>query len=158
MFDTIVWATDGSEHADRALGYARQLAKGDGASLHVIHIIEKYAGSRAKGQDQHADEPEIDDKIKRQAAQLGDEDGIETHLHMYSTAGSVAKRIAEISRDVDAELIVVGTRGHSAVTGALLGSVTQQLLHVAHCPVLAVPPLGQTAPEADQAEQLTASS
>ena len=71
MFDKIVWATDGSEHADRALGYARQLAKADGASLHVIHIIEKFAGSRAKGQEQHADEPEIDDKIKRQAAQLG---------------------------------------------------------------------------------------
>jgi nucleotide-binding universal stress UspA family protein len=155
MFDKIVWATDGSQHADRALEYARQLAKSDGASLHVIHIIEKFAGSRAAGQDQHADEPELDDKINRQAAQLRDENGIETHVHMYGTAGSVAKRIAEISSDAGAEVIVVGTRGHSAVTGALLGSVTQQLLHVAHCPVLAVPPLGQTPRDADQPQRLT---
>jgi nucleotide-binding universal stress UspA family protein len=156
MFDTIVWATDGSEHADRALEYAHQLAKSDDASLHVIHVIERFAGSRAAGQNQHADEPEIDDKISRQAALLRADDGIQTHIHMYGTAGSVAKRIAEISREVDADVIVVGTRGHSSAAGAVLGSVTQQLLHVAHCPVLAVPPFGQSASKTDQADERTA--
>ena len=38
-----------------------------------------------------------------------------------------------------AELIVLGTRGHSPVAGLLLGSVTQRLLHIARRPVLAVP-------------------
>ena len=37
-------------------------------------------------------------------------------------------------------MIVVGTRGHGPVVGVVVGSVTQQLLNLAPCPVLAVPP------------------
>ena len=51
-----------------------------------------------------------------------------------------AQGIADIAAEVNADVIVVGTRGHSAIGGLLVGSVTQQLLHVAPCPVLAVPP------------------
>lgn len=48
--------------------------------------------------------------------------------------------IAERARELGADAIVVGTRGHGPVAGLLLGSVTQRLLHIAECPVLAVPP------------------
>ncbi len=155
MFKSIVWATDGSEHADRALDYAIQIAQRDGASLHIVHVVEKFLGSRMAGQDQHVDEPEIEDKVKRQAAEVRSGRGVETHVHMPSTAGSVAKLIAETAERARADLIVVGTRGHSVVAGAILGSVTQHLLHLAHCPVLAVPPPGQTPAGEKAADAMT---
>jgi nucleotide-binding universal stress UspA family protein len=47
--------------------------------------------------------------------------------------------VSQVAVANDVDLIVVGTRGHSAVVGAVLGSVTQRLLHVSPCPVLAIP-------------------
>jgi nucleotide-binding universal stress UspA family protein len=48
--------------------------------------------------------------------------------------------IAQIAEKTGAEVILIGTRGHAPVAGLLLGSVTQRLLHIAPCPVLAIPP------------------
>jgi nucleotide-binding universal stress UspA family protein len=52
--------------------------------------------------------------------------------------GSPAKNLAEVSRD--AALLIVGSRGHGELVGSLLGSVGQQLLHHAGCPVMIVHP------------------
>ena len=43
------------------------------------------------------------------------------------------------AEDVGADLVVVGTRGHTPLAGLMLGSVTDRLLHILRCPVLAVP-------------------
>jgi nucleotide-binding universal stress UspA family protein len=57
-----------------------------------------------------------------------------------TTSGTNAARVvADIAHEDDADVIVVGTRGHSPLVGALVGSVTQRLLHIAPCPVIAVP-------------------
>ncbi len=140
MFTSIVWATDGSDHADRALDYATQLARSEGASVHAVHVVEKLVGSRLAGQNVFLGESEIDAKIKRQTAALN-EGGVPATLHMTAAASThVAEQISEAAGSVGADLIVVGTRGHSAFVGAVIGSVTQRLLHVTHTPVLAVPP------------------
>ena len=54
--------------------------------------------------------------------------------------GGPAHAIKQIADEVDAEMIVVGTRGRSQVGGLLLGSVAQRLLHIAGRPVVSVPP------------------
>jgi nucleotide-binding universal stress UspA family protein len=78
--------------------------------------------------------------------ELQTEHGLDVRLHMTTgRAGDVPQRIVEIAQEVGGDLIVVGTRGHSAVVGAVIGSVTQRLLHHAQCAVLAVPPIKQPA-------------
>jgi nucleotide-binding universal stress UspA family protein len=52
---------------------------------------------------------------------------------------NAAHAIADVAAEAEGDVIVVGTRGHTAFSGLLLGSVTQRLLHIAPCPVLAVP-------------------
>jgi nucleotide-binding universal stress UspA family protein len=139
MFKTIVWATDGSENADRALPYAKALARQEGAKLIVAHVVERYASHKAAGLAVHADEEIVEAKLKKLAAQLSDE-GFSTDLKIVTHVGpQPAHTIADIAREARAELILVGCRGHGAIPGLVLGSVTQRLLHVAPCPVLVVP-------------------
>lgn len=141
MFTTILWATDGSDEADRALVYAVELAQHDHAQLHVVHIVEKLVGGRATGQPLQINEDDLVAKVEAQTKQITVEHGVDASLHVVAEiTGHVAARVAEIADETNADLVVVGTRGRSALRGLLLGSVTQGLLHTARCPVLAVPP------------------
>jgi nucleotide-binding universal stress UspA family protein len=139
MFETIVWATDGSENSDRALPYARELASHEGARLVVVHIKEVFAAQFAAGLPIRADENEVQTKVERQAAELAT-DGVEVEVK-FGTVGSAgtARLIADAARDAGADVLIAGTRGHGALAGLLVGSVTQRLLHISPCPVLAVP-------------------
>jgi len=132
MFRTIVWATDGSEAADEALPYAKGLATGEGRKLVVVHSKEIYVG-RGGAFPVLADEQDLEQKIRGQVHELADE-RVDARL-----ASGAAHMIADVAREAGADVIVVGTRGHGPVAGLLLGSVTQRLLHIAPCPVLAVP-------------------
>jgi nucleotide-binding universal stress UspA family protein len=139
MFKSIIWASDGSEHADRALDYARGLAEASSARLLAIHVKEITVG-RGGGYPVQVDEEEVEQKIQGQVKDLK-EAGLNADYEQHgTTAGGAAHAIADAAKDAGAEVIVVGTRGQGPITGLLLGSVTNRLLHVAPCPVLAVPP------------------
>jgi nucleotide-binding universal stress UspA family protein len=139
MFNTIVWATDGSDNADRALPYVISLAKEHPATLTVVHVVEKYATHSSAGLSVYADENQVEKELTQMVAKLSDK-GLDATLKIVSHVGpQPAHEIARIAREANADLIVVGTRGHTPIGGLLLGGVTMRLLHVAPCPVLAVP-------------------
>jgi nucleotide-binding universal stress UspA family protein len=138
MFKTILWATDGSETAARALPYALDLAEPDHSKLIVAHARETFAG-RVGGLPVLADESELREQIGRQVEELRS-DGLDaTFIVRTCNGGHAARTIAEIAEEVGADLIVVGTHGYGRVAGLLIGSVTQALLHANVCPVLAIP-------------------
>lgn len=140
MFKTIVLGLDGSDGSRRALPLAVELARRDNANIVIAHVEERIIGKG--GGPLHADEEQIVADIRRQGEELSTQ-GIETSVEMGTVMlGGPAHSIDEIADKVGADLIVVGTRGHSPVAGLLLGSVTQRLLHISHRPVLAVPPEG----------------
>lgn len=66
--------------------------------------------------------------------------GIDAVLEIRtSLVEEVASFLGDVATEANADLIVIAGRGRSALAGAVLGSVTQRLLHVAPCPVLVVP-------------------
>lgn len=136
MFRTVIWATDGSEAADRSLPYAREM--GRPGKLVVVHCKEMLTG-RGGGYPVLADQDELQAKIAEQVDQLRQE-GLDATLRLGSShASGAAHVIADVAREIGADVIVVGTRGHGMIAGLLLGGVTHRLLHIAPCPVLAVP-------------------
>jgi nucleotide-binding universal stress UspA family protein len=144
VFRTIVWATDGSPAADRAVPYVRMLADRHGASVIVLHRVDRLPGPRPG--PVRPDAEELDAKVESQAQSLRDA-GIDARAEILggSTVVGAAHVIADYARDNGADLIVVGTRGHTAIGGLLLGSVTHRLLHITPCPVLSVPDSPPTA-------------
>jgi nucleotide-binding universal stress UspA family protein len=137
MFKKIVLALDGSEGSKAAIPVAVELAKRDDAKVVIAHVEQDLAGKG--GAPVPITEDEIQAEIRRRAEELSGQ-GVETSVEMRNIVlGGPAHAIAEIADESNADLIVAGTRGHTAMAGALLGSVTQRLLHVAHQPVLVVP-------------------
>jgi len=140
MFETIVWATDGSAYADRALPYVKDLASTFDSAVVVVHCAEFLVGPRATGQPVHVDEEELQAKIKGQVEELGSA-GVRATWKLVggSTLEGAAQLIANAAREADADLVIVGTRGRTQLAGLLVGAVTQRLLHISPAPVLAVP-------------------
>jgi nucleotide-binding universal stress UspA family protein len=141
MYKKVMWATDGSEAADRALSHAKSLAAADGAPLLVVYCEEIIPpGKGGARYPVHVNEDEVQAKIQRQVGELSGNGAHATLEMTRSQAGGAAHAIAEIAKREQIDVIVVGTRGRTALAGLLLGGVTQRLLHIAPCPVLAVPP------------------
>ena len=141
MYKKVMWATDGSESADRAMAHAKALAAEGGGPLTVVYCTEYTLPGKGGGSfPVHANEAEMQEKVDRQVAELST-NGTQATLHaVRSQVGGAAHAIAEIAKQEHSDVIVVGTRGHTPLAGLLLGGVTQRLLHIAPCPVLAVPP------------------
>ena len=138
MSKTVVLGLDGSPDSARAVPYATELAGQDGRIV-AVHVRELLLG-RAGGQPMAANEDEIEADVRQTVDEIK-ATGVSATLKIVSTAShGPAHELAEIASRERADVIVVGTRGHRQIAGLLLGSVTQRLLHVAPCPVLAVPP------------------
>jgi nucleotide-binding universal stress UspA family protein len=138
MFTTVIWATDGSENADHALTFARELAQESGSALVAVHSKELLVG-RAGGFPLLADEEDVEAKIARQVDEAKEAGADARAVFAAGRARHAAQTVAEVAESVGADLIVLGTRGQTPFA-LMLGSVAQRLLHVAPCPVLAVPP------------------
>jgi nucleotide-binding universal stress UspA family protein len=140
MFKKIVFATDGSEAADQALGLARELAVEGGGELLFVHCEEFTLPGKGGGRlPVAANEEDLESKIQRQVAEIS-EQGVQARLQTErADVGGAAHVIAEAARNERADAIVVGTRGHTPLAGLLVGSVTNRLLHITPCPLIVVP-------------------
>lgn len=140
MFKKIVWATDGSDSADKALAVAQRLAADSGGEVVAVHCEERTLPGKGGGsRSLAANEEDLRSKIERQVSELSG-DGITATLETARAfVGNAAHEIASAAETHKADAIVVGTRGHTPLAGLLVGSVPQRLLHIAPCPIIVVP-------------------
>jgi nucleotide-binding universal stress UspA family protein len=153
MFETIAWATDGSELADSALEHVRKLAEIHGSRIVAVHANELLKG-RFGGAPLLADEPDIREKLTSQVDELRAA-GFDARLEIRSGGEDITSLVKRAAEDVDADLIVVGTHGRGGVTAALMGSVARGLCHASRVPVLVVPPASVSERPRDDGARLT---
>jgi nucleotide-binding universal stress UspA family protein len=138
MYETIMWATDGSEGGDLALEEAMRLAGLNDGRIIAVHCDQRL-NARAMAWPALPDEDDRRVKIGRQVAALRDH-GIDIDIDMRKSHREAADVVAAAAAAPGADVIVCGTRGLGALSGAFLGSFTSRLLHIAPCPVLGVGP------------------
>jgi nucleotide-binding universal stress UspA family protein len=143
MFKKILLGLDGSPESARALDLATRIAADDSAHLEIVHVREYMLAGRAGMQTTRANEEDLEAIVRKQANDLTAGGTDVTLTVVTSTTGGPAHALANQAGESDADVIIVGTRGHTGLAGLLLGSVTQRLLHISPCPVMAVPaPIG----------------
>jgi len=152
-FRQILLPTDGSDLACNAAVYARSLAEQYGATLHVVHVVERVpaampvpdAGAVALA----APGPE-----EMAAARAATEQFVRTCLQDAAIPvvarvleGAPHVQIARYAAEAAIDLIVIGTHAAGVVKRILLGSISKWVMEHAPCPVLMVP-----APASDVAD------
>jgi nucleotide-binding universal stress UspA family protein len=127
----ILLATDGSEDAEPAGRAAASLSIETGAELHVAHAWQSVPHPVV---DAESYEDEAARILKVQAGRLAEAGAAvgEDHLVM----GSPVDAILDLSEEIGADLLVVGSRGHGTLGRLILGSVSEGVVHHATRPVL----------------------
>jgi nucleotide-binding universal stress UspA family protein len=133
----IAVAYDGSPEAREALAYAESLARRPGARLRLLTVdVRATTLPGVVGWEPlvpRSPQEVLDEGVAAAAAALP---GLEVEGEVID-GGSIPAAIAAAT--VDADLIVVGSRGYGTLGRVLIGSVATGLLHRAHCPVLVAP-------------------
>ncbi|MBX7268234.1 universal stress protein [Micromonospora sp. Llam7] len=133
----IAVGVDGSEQSLLALGFAFEQAALRRVPLHVARAWQprreqwSLTGEQARDAANAAHAAELDEPLRRWRAAFPD---VEVTVETAATAP--AGLLIDASRN--AQLIVVGTRGRGGLRGMVLGSVSQQLIQHAHCPVAVI--------------------
>jgi nucleotide-binding universal stress UspA family protein len=137
----ILVPTDLSDGADEALDYACELARTFGAKIHLLNVIGIPAlgvpelGVALTGSVIDSivrDNQSALDRIaetKRQQVDIGE---------VLLRTGDARDVINQTAKELNCDLIVMGTHGRRGVSRALLGSVTETVVRTAPCPVLTV--------------------
>ena len=140
VFETLLVPVDFSRGSRLALDYARRLARRLGAGVHVLHVIDDTAGMLALG------EHVVDVTEMRRERRCDARQHMNAMLNGLSgqpmtdeiAAGPVAATIARSAADIGASIIVMGTHGRTGLRHALLGSVAEDVIRAARCPVLTI--------------------
>lgn len=129
----IVVGVDGSEQSRAAMDWAVEEAKARGGEVLALTAWHFPYVTDALGQawDYEVFQTDAQSILDEELARVR---GQGVQINGRIVQGSAAAVLVDASRDAD--VVAVGSRGHGGFTGLLLGSVSTQAVHHAHCPIL----------------------
>ena len=138
MFKTILVATDGSDHADKALSTGCMLARELGSDLYLVHTPELQTVAYAVGASAVvvSSTPEEVAEAAEAVLSAATAKAKEADCRIAGTQvgqGDPAHNIQEYAEKIGADLIITGRRGLGKIGGLLMGSVSQKLGQIAPC-------------------------
>lgn len=121
-----------------ALEIAKQIAVHHGATLHLLHVAPALGaiGEPDVSEDAHSPEEE---KARARLEEIAAQHlaGVPYKLHTASSTERLfAKAVVRVASEIGADLIVLKTHGRTGMSHLILGSVTEEVVRTASCPVL----------------------
>lgn len=138
MSKKILVPVDGSTHSMRAAEQAIYFSGLMSASIILVHCHKKIPSVIGEPYLQRVlnDILKATEELIEPYREIFRKNGVEfTERIFEGGAGKVIPNVAEIEK---CDMIIMGTRGLSDLTGLIIGSITHRVLHLAHCPVLVV--------------------
>ena len=147
---TILLAIDGSEESELATRKAVDLANTTGSELHVIYVgqlpnfLMKVKDPDVVIFDRLGVDRMIYDELERESLKILWRLSWQVKLSGGTVAGAhlrmgcVAEEIVGLAKDLETDLIVMGSRGHAGLRRAIEGSTSDVVVRRAHCPVMIV--------------------
>jgi nucleotide-binding universal stress UspA family protein len=140
MFKHLLVPLDGSGLAEAALPVAARVAVALGASVTLVHVIERDAPQEIHG-ERHLSNPDEAYAYLGEIASTAFGPGVHVEQHVHTAeVRDVARSIAEHTGELGPDLIVMCTHGWGGVRGWLFGSIAQQVIGLGSTPVLLVQP------------------
>ncbi|QWC85025.1 universal stress protein [Nocardioidaceae bacterium] len=136
----VLLAVDGSASSDLARDHALALVHDTRSELHVLHVglLSAWTNSKTLNREQR-------DRVEQEARVMLDAEvahlrtvdpGLDLHEHVR--VGRAVDQILRLRDEIEADLIVLGSRGLNTFTRVLLGSDAESVVRHAPCPVLVV--------------------
>jgi universal stress protein A len=144
LIQRILFATDFSDPSENARKYASEVASLANSELHLLHVVVPLAvpamGAPSVGYIEDTDAIAASVKQSEQDLErLLDPEWRSSHRVVSAVVvGTPVFEILKYAKDHHIDLIVMGTYGRTGLTHMLMGSVAENVVRKAHCPVLTV--------------------
>jgi nucleotide-binding universal stress UspA family protein len=134
----ILVCTDGSEYAEKALAFAAELAKNYKAELGLLYVVKHDVSMVKVPDDEYGNVSHKAKEIIKKAKKTISQTAAGVNVQDRIAVGPVSSEIVRIAEEEKYDTIVIGTRGLTGLRRVLLGSVAEDVIHHAHCPVTVV--------------------